>query len=227
MKGGPKYALRSAEIQFGAMASRRSDRIAPSWSSALRTSGFSLIELLIVVALILILTTMYWGSTSGSRQKKLQTSCQNNLQKIHIAMEIYANDHEGKFPEAIGARTAEEPLDLLVPRYTSDTSVFICPGSKDSVLPSGESFRKRKISYAYYMGRRLADTQEPVMSDSQVDSQSKAAGQLVFSSTGKPPGNNHDKSGGNILFSDGRVERTPPNAAFSLVLTQGVVLLNP
>ena len=65
------------------------------------------------------------------------------------------------------------------------------------------------------------------MSDSQVDTQSKAAGQLVFSSTGKPPGNNHDKSGGNVLFSDGRVERTPPNAAFSLVLTQGVVLLNP
>src|SRR5437773_8391114 len=65
MKGGPKYARRSAELQFGAILSARRLAIAPSWSSVPRTCGFSLIELLIVVALILILTTMYWGSTSG------------------------------------------------------------------------------------------------------------------------------------------------------------------
>ncbi len=194
---------------------------------ASRGSGFSLIELLIVAALILILTTLYWGSGSGSRQKALKASCQNNLQKIHIAMEIFANDHAGQFPQAPGARTAEEPLDALVPRYTSDTMVFICPGSKDAPLPSGESFRQRKISYAYYMGRRLTDAQEPLLSDRQVDTSSKTAGQQIFSSTGKPPGNNHNKSGGNILFCDGHVQQTPPNAAFSLGLTQGIVLLNP
>jgi len=192
-----------------------------------KSPAFSLIELLIVVALLLVLTTMYWGSTSGSRQKKLQAECQNNLQKIHIAMEIFANDHDKKFPATTGARTSEEALDVLVPRYTSDTSSFICPGSKDSALPGGESFRKRKISYAYYMGRRLEDTPEPLISDRQIDTLSKAAGQAVFSSTGKPPGNNHGKTGGNVLFSDGHVQQSPPNAAFSLVLTQGVVLLNP
>ena len=31
--------------------------------------------------------------------------------------------------------------------------MFICPGSKDSALPSGEPFRGRRISYAYLMGR--------------------------------------------------------------------------
>ena len=77
------------------------------------------------------------------------------------------------------------------------------------------------------MGWRLGDTSEALMSDRQVDTQSKAMGQSVFSSTGKPPGNNHEKSGGNVLFSDGHVQPTPPNAAFSLGLTQGVVLLNP
>jgi len=192
-----------------------------------RHSAFSLLELLIVVALIAVLTTMYWGSGSGTRQKKLQAECQNNLQRLCTSMEIFANDHESRFPDAPGAKTSQEPLDLLVPRYTSDTSIFICPGSGDSALPAGEPIRKRKISYAYYMGWRLTDAQEPLITDGQVDALPKVAGQQVFSSTGKPPGNNHGKNGGNVLFGDGHVARTPPNAAFALGLPKGVVLLNP
>ena len=105
--------------------------------------------------------------------------------------------------------------------------MFICPGSKDSPLPSGESFSNRKISYAYYMGRSTNDTAAVLMSDCQINNQPKATSQLVFSSTGKPPGNNHRNAGGNFLFGDGHAEMCPPNAGFSLLLTQGVVLLNP
>ena len=111
-------------------------------------AGFSLIEMLVVVAVLVILFTIYWGSASGNRQQKLQANCRNNLQKLYLALEIYANDHAAKFPALQAARTAEEPLDLLVPRYTVDTSLFICPGSNDSPLPSGESLLQRKISYA-------------------------------------------------------------------------------
>lgn len=220
MKGGTKLAdWTAADVPRLRLCTRR--------GFPRECAAFSLIELVIVVALLLILTTLYWRSGSGSRQKALQASCENNLQKIYVAMEIFANDHAGKFPVMPGAQTSEEALDALVPRYTADTSILICPGSHDGALPSGESIRQRRISYAYYMGRRLADAQEPLLSDRQVDAQSKVPGQQVFSVTGKPPGNNHDKSGGNILFCDGHVQRTPAAAAFSLVLTQGVVLLNP
>jgi prepilin-type processing-associated H-X9-DG protein len=175
-------------------------------------AAFSLIELLAVAAILLLLFTLYWGSSAS---------------EIHMAMEIYANDHAGKFPEAPGARTSEEALDALVPRYTVDTAVFTCPGSKDPPLPAGQSFRQHRISYAYYMGRRAAEPQLVLMSDQQVDTQSRSAGEYAFSSTGKPPGNNHGKLGGNFLFCDGRAESSPARVPFSLVLTQGVVLLNP
>jgi prepilin-type processing-associated H-X9-DG protein len=108
-----------------------------------------------------------------------------------------------------------------------DTAEFICPGSKDAPLPSGESLRKHRISYAYYMGRRAADAQQVLMSDEQVNTQAKAAGEYAFSSTGKPPGGNHGKLGGNFLFCDGRADPSPSRVPFSMVLTQGVVLLNP
>jgi len=194
---------------------------------ARRARGFSLVELLITLALVLILTTMYWGHGSRNNQRTQQKACQKNLQKIFIALEICANDQAGRFPVLTNARTSEEALDVLVPRYTADTATFICPGSKDSALPAGESFLKRRISYAYYMGRRSSDTSEVLLSDKQVDTRSKTSGQQVFSTTGKPPGNNHHKYGGNFLFCDGHMELTPASPPFSLGLTQGVVLLNP
>lgn len=191
------------------------------------TDAFTLLEMLIVVAIILFLTTMYWGSNSGSRQKKQLAQCQQNLSKIFIAMQIYATDQNGKFPEVRGAQTSEAALDKLVPKYTVDTEPFICPASGNSSLPGGESLLNRKISYAYYMGRRSTDEQAVLMTDRQVNTNSKAGGQLVFSSSGKPPGNNHKKYGGNLLFCDGHADYSLPSAVVSLTLTQGVVLLNP
>ena len=191
-------------------------------------AGFSLIELLAVVAILLVLFVLLWGSrTSDDQQRRAQRECQTHLQKIYMAMEIYANEHGGKFPEAPGARSSEEALDTLVPRYTVDTAVFICPGSKDPPLPLGLSFRQHKISYAYYMGRSTREPQEVLMSDQQVDTQPRRAGDYVFSSTGKPPGHNHGRRGGNFLFCDGRAEPAPAQAPFSLAPSQGVVLLNP
>ena len=190
-------------------------------------AGFSLVELLITFTLMLIMASMMWGFGSASHQRAQKKACQQNLSKIYLAMQIYANDYAGKLPETAEARTSEEALCVLVPRYTVDTSIFICPGGRDSALPEGESFRKRKISYAYYMGVHLNDAQQALMSDRQVNTQPKNADDYAFSITGKPPGNNHHKYGGNFLFGDGHMEMTPPKVSFSLAVTQGVVLLNP
>jgi prepilin-type N-terminal cleavage/methylation domain-containing protein/prepilin-type processing-associated H-X9-DG protein len=190
-------------------------------------AAFSLLELLIVIALLLILTTMYWGSSSSSRRRQQQEACRGNLEKIYIALQIYAADHAGAFPQVAGARTSEEALSALVPRYTVDTAAFICPGGKDSPLPAGEPFRNKRISYAYIMGHKATDTQAVLMSDRQVNARAKNPGDQVFSTTGKPPGNNHGKAGGNLLFVDGHAEATAAQLPFSLAITQGLVLLNP
>jgi prepilin-type processing-associated H-X9-DG protein len=217
MQRGLNHVRRSAE---------RSRRLRLGEPSS--PAGFSLIELLAVGAIVLLLFALYWGpGMSGNRQRELQKECQTHLQKIFLGMNIYANDHAGRFPEVAGARTSEEALDMLVPRYTVDTAMFICPGSKGSPLPGGESFRQRRISYAYYMGCSQLAPGQVLMSDAQVDTNSKAVGQDAFSGTGKPPGNNHGKLGGNLLFCDGSTEAIPARLPFSLMLTQGVVLLNP
>jgi prepilin-type processing-associated H-X9-DG protein len=185
------------------------------------------LELLIVATLISILFVLFYGSGTRRHQQSQKKACQKNLLKLHIALEIFANDHEGSFPVLPGAQTAEEPLALLVPRYTVDSGSFICPGSKDAPIASGAPIAGGKISYAYFMGRRLMDSQELLLTDRQIDTRPKNAGQNVFSTTGKPPGNNHRQYGGNYLFADGHLEMSSVTAPFPLVWTQNVVLLNP
>jgi prepilin-type N-terminal cleavage/methylation domain-containing protein len=189
-------------------------------------AAFSLIELLVVLAVMLLLTTLYWSHGPSKRTLDL-TSCRQNLEKIYLAMEIYARDNAEKYPVATNALTSEDAMSLLVPHYSSDTSIFLCPASGDSPLPAGKSFRDWKISYAYYMGRHSSETDAALMSDKQVNPFSKNAGDTVFSENGKPPGNNHGKGGGNFLNCSGGVVSSGGSAPFSLELKPPVVLLNP
>ena len=193
----------------------------------LSRGAFSLLELLIALAIVIILTTLYFGPNSAGKQQALQRVCQKNLEKIFVSMEIYANEQGGRFPQKPGAITSAQALAMLIPKYTSDTSPFICPGSKDSMLPPAEPFGSRTISYAYYMGRPLTNSTLVLMSDRQVDTSAKSAGAPVFSSHGKPPGNNHHKFGGNLLFTDGHTASISPTAPFALPLNPGESLLNP
>lgn len=198
----------------------------PFRGNARAPRGFTLIELLVTLALIIILMVMMFGFGSASHQRTQKQLCADNLQKIFLASQIYANDFGGKFPRT-NAITSEAVLDLLVPKYTVDTSIFICPGGRDSGIPAGESIRQRRISYAYYMGRETNLPSAVLMSDRQVNTLPKAPGDLVFSPNGKSPGNNHHKYGGNLLLCDGSVEPLAPLATFSLAFSNGVVLLNP
>jgi hypothetical protein len=164
---------------------------------------------------------------SSSYQERQKKACRENLRKIFVAMQIYADDNNGTYPLTPGAKTSEEPLSMLVPRYTVDTGSFICPGSKDSRLPSGEPFARRRISYAYFMGLKQTNGNQVLMSDRQINTLPKKEGDQVFSTAGKPPANNHYKYGGNYIFVDGHLDTSGATAPFSLVWTRGVVMLNP
>jgi len=187
-----------------------------------------LLELFLVAVIIFIVFTLYISAGSKSGQETRLATCQNNLQTIYAAMKTFDQDNNGSLPVVPGAQTSEAPLSRLVPKYTTGTEFFICPGGNDKPLPDAQPFADKKISYAYYMGRTLPDGPGGALaSDAQVDTTAKTPGQTVFSLNGKKPGNNHHKFGGNVLFCDGNVRYTPSQLAFPLPLATNVVLLNP
>jgi prepilin-type processing-associated H-X9-DG protein len=202
----------------------------PSQRLVARSSraGLSLLEVLLAMVIVFILFTLYISAGSKSAQEKRLAACQGNLQSIYAALNTFAQANNGALPALSGATNAEAPLSLLVPKFTTGTEFFICPGGQDKPLPDALPFADKKISYAYYMGRALADgAGAPLLSDAQVNAAPKAAGQVVFSLNGKKPGNNHNKFGGNFLFCDGNVQYTPAVLTFALPPATNVILLNP
>lgn len=196
--------------------------------AAARRNAFSLLELLIVSTVFVILTVFLLGGFGPSKHKRALADCRKNLQKIYLALSIYENDNQGAFPAWHGAATAAQPLSLLVPKSTTVTEMFICPGSDDQPLPEAESFAARKISYAYYMG--LTSNDGPgtiIVSDAQIDAAPKNSGQQLFSADGKKPGNNHGQEGGNLLFLGGEAVGSGPRASRDLRYAPAVRLLNP
>jgi prepilin-type N-terminal cleavage/methylation domain-containing protein/prepilin-type processing-associated H-X9-DG protein len=193
-----------------------------------RPAGFSLIELLLVMVIIIILVTLYFGSSAKSWQVKQIAACAKNLDNVYVALTTSANDNNGRFPSLTNAETSEQVLSELIPRYTTGTEYFTCPGSKDDRLPDAEPFAKRRISYAYYMGHVVADGPgQPLLSDRQVNTNQKYPGQALFSTDGNKPGANHNKYGGNVTFCDGNTQSSGPLAAFTLTNNPGIILLNP
>jgi len=194
----------------------------------LRKAAFSLIELMLVVLIICVLTILSMGRLNGTSRDKIKAACQKNLQTIYLSLSIYANDNKGNFPVVKEATSSEQPLSILVPRYTTVTEMFICPGSSDRALPEGESFARRRISYAYYMGRTTNDGPDAVLvSDRQVDTASKRMGQQIFSRDGKKPADNHGKYGGNFVTLTGETASSGPTAKRDFLFDTNVALLNP
>ena len=187
----------------------------------------TLIVLLVTMAIIMMLYYIMLGTGSKAGQARRKAACATNLAQMQATLFLFAAEHDGAFPMVVGATSSEGPLSQLVPNYTTDTSIFICPGSRNSALPGAQPFADRRISYAYYMGLRATDAGEPLMSDRQINTAPRNRGDPLFSATGEAPGNNHHKYGGNVLFVGGDVKMSRPKAEFSLSPTQSVILLNP
>jgi prepilin-type N-terminal cleavage/methylation domain-containing protein/prepilin-type processing-associated H-X9-DG protein len=97
--------------------------------------GFTLIELMIVVAIIAILAAILFPVFAKAREKALQTTCLANIRSIGMAMLMYAGDCDNSLPLVRGA--APQPLfvsswiDALSP-YAGNLQIFICPTAAGS-----------------------------------------------------------------------------------------------
>ena len=70
--------------------------------------GFSLIELLVVVAIIAILAAMLLPVLSRAKAKAQGTGCLNNLHQMTLARTMYAHDHDDAVPLNLGDRAQED-----------------------------------------------------------------------------------------------------------------------
>ena len=60
--------------------------------------GFSLVELLVVIAIIAILAALLLPALSAAKAKALRTVCVSNLKQISTAIQVYAGDNQDHLP---------------------------------------------------------------------------------------------------------------------------------
>lgn len=65
--------------------------------------GFTLLELMVVVAIVAILTTLLIPAVLKMLERGRVTSCVNNLKQLHTAAISYASDHDGELPYTASA----------------------------------------------------------------------------------------------------------------------------
>ena len=64
-----------------------------------RRSGFTIVHLLVVIALCLVLVAFLIPTTHGTRCGGNRVKCQSNLSQIGKALLLYSNENKGRFPQ--------------------------------------------------------------------------------------------------------------------------------
>lgn len=91
--------------------------------------GFTLVELLVTIAIIGVLAALLLPAIQSARQAALRTQCQNNLHQIGIGLSAFCTNHFGKFPKSSHSTSNLETtwIYTLGPYLEDVDSIRICP----------------------------------------------------------------------------------------------------
>ncbi len=90
--------------------------------------GFTLIELMIVIAIIAILAAILVPNFMKARAQGQLTSCKSNVKNIGTACEMYSTDHNGRYP----SKTQwQADLTTVINGASLLKRIPVCPSSGD------------------------------------------------------------------------------------------------
>src|SRR5688500_184133 len=117
-------------------------------------TGFTLVELLVVIGIIAILLGILLPTIAGARQSALNVNCLSNLRQLHIGLSLYMHDNKGQL---IPEWTAAPMWGYLLKPYLgrspktsvsqtqSREKILMCPAVPFRTLPENSTFNGNAI----------------------------------------------------------------------------------
>jgi prepilin-type N-terminal cleavage/methylation domain-containing protein/prepilin-type processing-associated H-X9-DG protein len=128
--------------------------------------AFTLIELLIVIAVLAILAAMIAPPSSGAKSKAKRIQCLSNLKQITMSFRVWQGDSFGRFPmivegthggslEWVENGNAFRHL-LALSNELNTPKILVCPSDTRTAVTNFSSFNNSNISY--FVGLDASDT---------------------------------------------------------------------
>jgi len=116
-----------------------------------RHPGFTLVELLVVIAVIAIVAALLLPALGGAKANGKLTTCLNNLRQVNLAIRLYADDNADSlpvlpdpnpYPNGVGAYYKQLVKGYLALRGPASPTekVFICPADRILQTQIGHAF---------------------------------------------------------------------------------------
>jgi len=147
-----------------------------------RPQAFSLIELLIVIAIIAILAALLLPVLSRSKEEGRATACISNLRQIGVALQLYVDANNNTLPvmrdapmdtNALATNTAPT-VNIILGTELGNTNVLRCPSDFQGIFQlTGSSYswnnllNGEKADHLVVMGLNFKPQAIPVFFDKQ------------------------------------------------------------
>jgi len=122
-----------------------------------KTRGFTLVMLLVVVAVIAILAAMLLPALASAHNKARRINCVSNLKQCGLAFRLWEGDNNDKFPMAVpmasgGTMEFTTGADTfrhfqVMSNELSTPKILMCPADTRDVADSFARLKNQNVSY--------------------------------------------------------------------------------
>ena len=127
----------------------------------MRSQGFTLIEVLIVIAVVALLASLVIPVAGRAQDQAKLLSCRTRLRNLGLALTVYAYEHAGALPVSTQADGPHGTLLAAMDAYLPQKENFYCPSETAPERRfSPENVEAGRIGYFYYSCRSASRNQE-------------------------------------------------------------------
>jgi prepilin-type N-terminal cleavage/methylation domain-containing protein/prepilin-type processing-associated H-X9-DG protein len=187
--------------------------------NASRRAGFTLVEILVGIALVAILTGLLLPALGRAREKSREAACIGNLRQIGLVAALYNDEHGALPPVHFSGYVMWNGVDYLLYARLLETAgpplakSFFCPSSRAFPLRDPDTGIQNlgvpgKLTAGTYQTRSFL-----LGAPTTLSGETKALLADLYDNTGAL--RNHP-SGVNVLYTDGAVRFVPVPAVWDI-----------